>query len=172
MTPVIAERFWGRVDKKYGQIPEVCPELGRCWPWTGATVEDGYGLVGHSGRSHRVAWELTNGEIPEGVHILHHCDNPPCCRPSHLFKGTNHDNVLDRHRKGRSKNLFSSSETHPAKVRRGENHWFAKLSSADVLKIRAMCKSGLSQTYVASCYSVHSATISRIVRHEWRKEVA
>jgi predicted XRE-type DNA-binding protein len=78
---------------------------------------------------------------------------------------------LDRQAKGRSKNLFTS-ENHPARLRAGESHWRAKLSAADVVRIRELHTSGLSQTHISTMFNVHSATISRIVRREWRREVA
>ena len=73
-----------------------------CWPYEGPRSEDGYGIVGRQGKAHRLAYVERCGPIPEGMHVLHHCDTPPCCNPAHLFLGTNHDNVLDRHDKGRS----------------------------------------------------------------------
>jgi hypothetical protein len=53
------------------------------------------------GRSHRAAWKLTHGPIPDGLQVLHRCDNPPCCNPAHLFLGTQQDNIADMHKKGR-----------------------------------------------------------------------
>ena len=165
MTPRTATPFWDRVDRS-------SPD--GCWPWLGCRNEDGYGEVRYQGemeKSHRVAWILTHGLIPEGQQVLHSCDNPPCCKPNDLFLGTNHDNVLDRQAKGRSKNLFTS-ENHPATLRAGEAHWCAKLSAKDIERIRELHASGLSQTHISTIFDVHSATISRIVRREWRKEVA
>jgi hypothetical protein len=79
-----------------------------CLLWAGITDIDGYGII-HSGtckgrnlRAHRVAWELTNGPIPAGMHVLHRCDNRPCIEPSHLFLGTQADNMADKKAKGRS----------------------------------------------------------------------
>src|SRR5437764_13267743 len=75
-----------------------------CWVWRGAIVRGGYGTIYFRGkyrRAHRVAWELYKGEIPLGMKACHMCDNPPCINPSHLFLGTNHDNVLDKVRKNR-----------------------------------------------------------------------
>ncbi len=163
--PRTATPFWDRVDRS-------SPD--GCWPWLGCRNEDGYGEVRYQGemdKAHRIAWILTYGPIPDGQQVLHSCDNPPCCKPTDLFLGSNHDNVLDRQVKGRSKNLFTS-ENHPATLRAGEAHWRAKLSSADVMRIRELHSSGLSQTHISAMFNVHSATISRIVRREWRKEVA
>jgi len=163
--PRTAIPFWDRVDKS---TPK------GCWPWMGRCNDDAYGEVRYNGemdKAHRVAWILTHGPIPEGQQVLHYCDNPPCCNPNDLFLGTNHDNVLDRQAKGRSKNLFTS-ENHPATLRAGEAHWCAKLSAANIVRIRELHASGLRQTHISTIYNVHSATISRIVRREWRREVA
>lgn len=77
-----------------------------CWEWSGPKSRGGYGIVGvrvcGAGRSaHRVVWVLMRGEIPPGVFVCHHCDNPPCCNPDHLFLGTNRENILDASSKGR-----------------------------------------------------------------------
>lgn len=97
----LLERFWSRVNKTTS-----------CWVWTGATT----GKVGHgvictkrdrlAGINelmlcHRLSWELANGPIPNGKHVLHHCDNPPCVNPKHLFLGTQADNNRDMFSKGR-----------------------------------------------------------------------
>lgn len=93
----IADRFWARVKvRKRG-----------CWLWVGSRT-NGYGNLSCRGISpypllaHRVAWELTHEPIPDGLHVLHTCDTPACCRPSHLFLGTQTDNNRDRQRKGRT----------------------------------------------------------------------
>lgn len=93
-----------------------------CHEWGGATSPKGYGRVGANGRNtlaHRIAWELANGPIPDGLHVLHHCDNPPCCQTKptegypdgHLFLGTNADNSADRDAKGRTFN-GQAAKTH------------------------------------------------------------
>lgn len=80
-----------------------------CKVWTGSTSRFGHGCLsvpdgtarGRRRPAHRVAWALANGPIPEGLHVLHKCDNPPCCNPEYLYLGTDADNVNDRDRQGR-----------------------------------------------------------------------
>lgn len=75
-----------------------------CWPWLASKTKRGYGQVKWDGKTQpatRVLWTLLFGEIPEGLHVLHSCDNPPCMNPSHLWLGTPGHNALDRDLKGR-----------------------------------------------------------------------
>ena len=83
-------------------------ETSGCWNWTGAIHRNGYGKFGRrdgdrqrTDGAHRVAWEVLIGPIPDGLHVLHKCDNPCCINPEHLFVGTNQDNVDDMMAKGR-----------------------------------------------------------------------
>ena len=109
-------RFWGRVQKG--------PQAD-CWPYLGSIHHNGYGRVNWKGKqvhSHRVAWLIANGDIPKGMAVLHHCDNPVCCNPAHLFLGNDAVNVADKVAKGR----------HPV----GEKAWNAVLTDEAVRAIR------------------------------------
>jgi hypothetical protein len=109
----LGERFWLKVRKGEG-----------CWEWQGARLPHGYGHLSVPDRghvnAHRIAWELTNGEIPDGLWVLHHCDNPPCVRPDHLFLGTAQDNVDDSIRKGRRS---GGASAHAALVQQLLDEW-------------------------------------------------
>src|SRR5438445_9082687 len=86
--------FWSRVA--------VIDDEDSCWLFTGYIIPDeGYGKVGGE-LAHRRSWELNCGPIPEGIQVLHKCDNRPCVRPRHLFLGTHQDNMDDMHAKGRA----------------------------------------------------------------------
>lgn len=82
--------------------------------WGGKANSGGYGFLRVSGQprqAHRHVWEECFGPIPEGMYVCHHCDNPPCVNPEHLFLGTQSDNMRDREAKGRA-NRAASRKTH------------------------------------------------------------
>lgn len=102
----LAERFF----EVLVEMPSGCIE------WTRGLDAYGYGQVrlnGTMAKTHRVAWTLTNGSIPDGMCVLHRCDNPPCCNVEHLFLGTLADNSADMVAKGRCRSgANSKSKTH------------------------------------------------------------
>ena len=94
MNNGVAERFWSKVKK----------QPNGCWEWQAAKTRLGYGRFAPEGttvKAHRVSFELCKGPIPDGMHVMHSCDNPPCVNPEHLSLGSNQDNVNDREAKGR-----------------------------------------------------------------------
>ena len=145
--------FWARVRKSDG-----------CWLWTGSSGPNRYGEVRLNGRrmgAHRMAWILAYGAIPDGISVLHHCDNPPCVRPDHLFLGTDNDNIQDMIRKGRNR---------PGS---GERHALHKLTDEKVARIRAIyAQGGVSQIELATEYGVDESVISRAITGRTWKHVA
>jgi hypothetical protein len=130
MTP---ERFWRLVTKTE-----------TCWLWKRCRVGKGqYGVFrshGKDTKAHRYSYEITFGPIPEGLSVLHRCDNPPCVNPSHLFLGTTLDNMQDCASKGRRP--------------KGEGTWNSKLTEKDVINMRILYKGGWSAKRLATLYGV------------------
>lgn len=160
----IAIRFWSKVDKSGG--PDAC------WPWLAYKVGK-YGRMtttkGHTEYAHRLAYMLERGEIPDGLCVCHHCDNPPCCNPAHFFLGTNADNTADMIAKGRHAHGPRANKENAV---RGVSHYRAKLTDERVLSIRAMHASGQSQRAIGKAMSVDRRTVQRVLRGEnWRHVV-
>jgi hypothetical protein len=145
------QRFNERVDKTPGYGPK-----GDCWLWTGTIDESGYGRFRPKGKIvgvHRYSYAHFKGPIPEGLWVLHECDNRPCCNPDHLWLGTCADNTKDMISKGRSRNPV------------GEKNGAAKLTEQDVRNILA---SDLCRATLAKNYNVSNSTIYLIkVRKTW-----
>lgn len=95
------EGFWDRILIGDG-----------CWEWQGFRRRDNYGMVRFRKRTystHRLAWQLWNDRPPEpGLGILHTCDNPSCCRPDHLYEGTQADNMRDTIERRRHHNVMKT----------------------------------------------------------------
>lgn len=138
------QRFWRLVN---------VGEDDACWTWTGTKNRTGYGYFKAPGRrhiyAHRFSYELAHGPIPDGMVACHHCDNPPCVNPAHLFLGTYSDNTQDMLSKGRGNPI-------------------TKLTAADVQQIRAEYVQGAGAS-LARRYGVSQQLISAIInRRVWR----
>lgn len=137
-------------------------DLDACWEWKGSRSKSGYGHnPGLSEvRAHRMSWVLYKGPIPEGMNVLHKCDNPPCCNPNHLFLGTPKTNAEDRDNKNRGV------------VPRGEQCHTAILTEEKVAHILLISSQGLSNQEIALLYGVRTKVIRRVVRCETWKHVS
>ena len=151
--------FWNKVNKD-GSMPQYCPELGQCWEWI-IVPKCEYGKFWSNGKhvyAHRFSWELVNGEIPDGLFVLHKCDNRSCVNPEHLFLGTCQDNTNDMINKGRMEHAS------------GEKAGAAKLTENIVREIRIRyAKGGVTLKSLSIEYSVSLSTIHfAITRKNWK----
>lgn len=92
------------IEKRFFKFWKNVKITDSCWEWQRGTNSKGYGAVKIQNKTysaHRVSWTLFNGDIPEGMFVCHHCDNPKCVNPEHLFIGTQKDNMQDKCKKGR-----------------------------------------------------------------------
>ena len=144
----IADRFQLYVDKQGAD---------ECWPWKASVRGAGYGRIKSNGitfLAHRVSYEIHIGPIPDGMLVCHHCDNPRCVNPKHLFIGTQKDNLADRGAKGRF---------HPVN---GESNGMSKLTEHQVL---AILKDGRPQKTIAAEHGITRPMVSQIKRgHSWK----
>lgn len=142
----LSDRLWAKIEKD---------KPNKCWLWLAYTNPCGYGVLsagkkrGTNILAHRAAYLDAVGRIPVGLHVLHRCDNPPCCNPAHLFLGTHSDNHRDKAAKGRAP--------------RGEKSGVAKLSEKQIIAIRTA--EGTHKN-IAACYGVVPQTVSKIKRRE------
>lgn len=157
----IEKRFWKRVAKEDFERVE---GLGPCWVWTGPIIaSNGYGNILYGDKTtsaHRVAWMLENGDIPDGLFVLHKCDVRPCVRNdgenSHLFLGTHADNMRDAARKGRL--------VRPKTFVPGEDHVMAKLNPSSVREIRHLGSVGkLTQSQIGVQFGISQGHVSLIL---------
>jgi len=151
------KKFWSRVQMA---------EIDQCWNWTGHKNGPGYGKVfakrwpgdskTYNFSAHRLAYIYAYGMFPQGLLVCHHCDNPSCCNPAHLFLGTDTDNSADKVAKGRHA--------------RGENHGFAKLTEDNVRDIlHRFYNLGERAFRIKKVFGVSRGTIRDIVQGiTWR----
>jgi hypothetical protein len=150
-----------------------------CWDWQASKHGQGYGLFKLKSRTefaHRIAWRIAHkSDIPNGLCVLHSCDNPACVNPAHLRVGTQQDNMDDKVTRGRqartgalrpATGMNSGAHTHPEKRARGVKNGRSKLTVEQVQEIRARSKKGESQSAIARSFEVHRTQIGAIVRRE------
>jgi len=146
ITDSLLRRLWQKIE---------VGEEAECWPFTGFLIK-GYGRIGVGGRgtgvayAHRVVCQVAHGPCPEGQSARHLCGNRSCCNPKHLAWGDQSSNEQDKLRHGRDN--------------RGSRHGMSKLTAAEVLEIRRLVGSGVSQGSVAIVFGVRQQHISEIVR--------
>lgn len=141
--------FWARVSTD---------GLDVCWPWMRCCTRSGYGQVRFSKqryRTSRLAYCFTRGEVPEDTHVLHSCDNPPCCNPTHLFSGNHQANMTDAVNKGR--------------IPVGEANGRSKIDSDKAKEMRLLHSLGWSFVAIAVFSDVTVTTVRSVVfRRTWR----
>jgi hypothetical protein len=153
LTEKDKKRFFDKVKKTKG-----------CWEWIASKNQYGYGHFWINKflflASHRISWMIHNGKIPKGICVLHHCDNPSCVRPDHLWLGTKGDNAIDMVRKGRNK--YGDV--------RGEKNGCAKLVKKQILKIKKLwITKKFIQKELAKNFGISQQQISRILnRNRWK----
>ena len=140
MRKTAKERFWPKVNM--GGAPDYL----YCELWAAYRDKGGYGIFWFQGKqqgAHRVSWILEFGEIPEGEQVLHHCDNPPCVNPEHLYLGTPKDNMADMVKRGRH---YQANKTHCDKGHplSGDNLYINPTTGARSCKI---CAAECGATY-------------------------
>lgn len=146
-----AERFWAFVE---AGGPDAC------WEWLGWKYAEGYGTIyveGRKVRAHRYSYELHIGPIPNGLFVCHHCDNPPCVNPRHLFVGTHTDNMRDAAQKNRLRlwDVFNQW---------GTQNPSSKLNEAAVLEIRDLYKSGdWTQKALGQRFGVSDVAVRKVL---------
>ncbi len=154
----LEERFWRKVEKSDG-----------CWEWQGTISPNGYGRIQEGGKgtahlgAHRVSYEMHKGPIPEGMVVMHSCDNRRCVNPAHLSVGTHSENTRDAVQKGRWH--------HKPPCKKGESHSQAKLTEDMIREIRACPKDKVPGHVLAAKYGVRATTINAIRRGKSWKHV-
>lgn len=136
MYTTVEERFWVKADRSNGPTS--------CWIWQASKRGDGYGqfrLAGRTRSAHIIAWILTYGEdVPAGMELAHDCpggDHKTCVNPTHVRPLTRREHAKETYAKGQTaRGEQHGSHTHPEKLARGEQHYFAKLTANDIHRIR------------------------------------
>ncbi len=190
ITEECKPRFWAKVDKD-GPIPDpvIYGDIGRCWVWTAGRFKTKRGalygafkLGGQNRIAHRISWRIHHGDIPDGLWVLHNCDNPSCVRVSHLHLGThreNTDDMVSRNRQASGDKIgkarpYARGAAHWVRGRenempRGESSASAILTEATVREIRRMAAEGIKQIEISRLLGVGYPNVVAIVsRRNWK----
>lgn len=144
------KRFWERVNIK---------DPDECWKYARGISSNGYGHFQYHNvqyPAHRVAWELTNGPISDKKEILHKCDNRACCNPSHLYCGTQCDNMCDRVERTRFDRICNQPKLHEGEI------WLIRRLKIPIGRGCINQRYKFSARYVAKMFKVDHGTILRI----------
>lgn len=164
-------RFLLKINKEggYPQGDPTYQSLGQCHLWLGGVDKWGYGKC-HLGSktwiAHRLSYTIFKGVIPDGMMILHKCDNPRCVNPDHLSAGSNADNTRDKMQRRRHQ-----IHTNPDCIR-GANNGATKLTTEDVREVRRMREAGVSLSKIGARFGVRMHTIQKLLKGvTWRHVV-
>lgn len=149
----IEERFWQKVTKLSDD---------ECWPWIANKNNKGYGMLywkkyGRKVLAHRVSYEIHNTPIDATTCVLHKCDNPQCCNPTHLFLGTMKDNHADMVAKGRRVIAWNPDNKPP--ITRGSKQWCSKLTEEQAREIKY---SEEPTKFLCNKFGLERSTVKRI----------
>jgi len=167
-------RFWRSIDKN--GPPSY--DGSRCWVWTGSVNASGYGRIGFNDGeanrrelAHRVSYAMHHGAIPDGLSVLHACDNSRCVNPAHLRTGTQSENIAEARERGR---MASGNDhglrKHPERSAKGSDHGRSKLTEDQVLEIRRIGSDvSVRVADIASQFHISTTTVYQILlRRKWK----
>ena len=182
------------ITERFSEKYQIDPRTG-CWNWTACKDKHGYGHISLGGKhgghalAHRVSYEIHVGQIPDGIGMLHSCDNPACVKPDHLILGTHTENMRDCVSRGRKNPAFGDrhgSKTHPESTLRGDQNPMrkhpelvlrgsangaAKITEPMAREVKRLLACGATQREVSRETGVGYHTVHKISKGEQWKHV-
>lgn len=145
ITELDKARFWVKVN-----------QTDYCWEWSSAFNKDGYGMFNLKGEvlAHRISYQIINGSISKKILVCHSCDNPKCVNPSHLFTGTQFDNMFDKQLKSNNRRQGRSSKYHGVSWRNDSKRWRSWIKYKGKMKYLGNYKDEIeaAKVYDTECY--------------------